>query len=101
MVPEKLITADCHITPPLSIVDELPEHYREYFPRIEKDENGKDVYKTRPHRVHVDDDRRRADSDIQADATGAEGNVVSEAHSAWTPRNSSPTWSATGCTARC
>ena len=25
MVPEKLITADCHITPPLSIVNELPE----------------------------------------------------------------------------
>ena len=45
MVPDKLITADCHITPPLSIVNELPEHYREYFPRIEKNENGKDVYK--------------------------------------------------------
>ena len=42
MVPDKLITADCHITPPLSIVNELPEHYREYFPRIEKNENGKD-----------------------------------------------------------
>ena len=44
MVPDKLITADCHITPPLSIVNELPEHYREYFPRIEKDENGNDYY---------------------------------------------------------
>lgn len=32
MVPEKLVTADCHITPPLSIVNELPEQYREYFP---------------------------------------------------------------------
>ena len=42
MVPEKLITADCHITPPLSLVNELPEHYREYFPRLEKDENGKE-----------------------------------------------------------
>ena len=37
MVPEKLITADCHITPPLSLVNELPEHYREYFPRIDFD----------------------------------------------------------------
>ena len=45
MVPDKLITADCHITPPLTLVDELPEHYREYFPRIEKDEHGEDVYR--------------------------------------------------------
>lgn len=59
MVPEKLITADCHITPPLSIVNELPEHYREFFPRIEKDEHGKDVYQPRTHRVAVHDDRRR------------------------------------------
>ena len=44
MVPDKLITADTHITPQLQIVDELPEHYREYFPRIEKDEHGNDVY---------------------------------------------------------
>ena len=36
MVPGKLITADRDITPPLSIVNELPEHYREYFPRTRR-----------------------------------------------------------------
>ena len=80
MVPDRLITADCHITPPLSIVNELPEHYREYFPRIEKDENGNDVYKL-GHIVSLSMmTGEGADSDIQADATGAEGNVVKEAH---------------------
>ena len=41
MVPEKLITADCHITPPLSIVNELPEHYREYFPESRRTRTGR------------------------------------------------------------
>ena len=58
MVPEKLITADCHITPPLSIVNELPEHYREYFPRIEKDGTVL-MFTARTYRVAVHDDRRR------------------------------------------
>ena len=40
MVPDKLITADCHIAPPYELINELPESYREYFPRIEKDEGG-------------------------------------------------------------
>ena len=31
MVPEKLITADCHIAPPYELINELPEHYREFF----------------------------------------------------------------------
>jgi hypothetical protein len=80
MVPEKLITADCHITPPLSIVNELPERMREYFPRLEKDETGKDVYKM-GHIVSLSMmTGEGSDSDIQADATGAEGNIVSEAH---------------------
>src|SRR5215472_13795381 len=79
MVPDKLITADTHITPPLELVNELPEHYREYFPRIEKDENGKDVYKP-GHIVSLAMMTGEGTSDLTADATGAEGNVVSEAH---------------------
>ena len=58
MVPERLITADCHITPPLSIVNELPEHYREYFPRLEKDETRQGRLQDGPYRVPVHDDRR-------------------------------------------
>src|ERR1700759_190660 len=80
MVQESVIPPACHIPPPLSIVNELPEHYREYFPRIEKDENGRDVYKL-GHIVSLSMmTGAGSDSDIQADATGAEGNVVSEAH---------------------
>jgi len=79
MVPDKLITADTHITPPLEIVNELPEHYREYFPRIEKDERGADVYKP-GHIVSLSMMTGEGTSDIKADATGAGGNVVTEAH---------------------
>ncbi len=32
----RLITTDCHIAPPYSLTDELPESYREYFPRLER-----------------------------------------------------------------
>jgi hypothetical protein len=47
---------------------ELPEHYREYFPRIDKDETGKDVYKP-GHIVSLSMmTGEGADSDIQADA---------------------------------
>jgi hypothetical protein len=80
MVPDKLITADCHIAPPYELINELPESYREYFPRIEKDENGKDVFKA-GHIVTMGMmTGEGVDSDITADATGAVGNVVAEAH---------------------
>jgi len=36
----RLITSDCHIAPPYSLVDELPESYREYFPRLERRADG-------------------------------------------------------------
>ena len=80
MVPDKLITADCHIAPPYELIDELPEHYREYFPRIEKDENGKDTFKAGHIVSMAMMAGEGAESDITADATGAVGNVVAEAH---------------------
>ena len=101
MVPEKLITADCHIAPPLQIVDELPESYRQYFPRIEKDENGNNVYK--PGHI-VDMSMMAGDGvelDITADATGAEGNVVPRPIRAATPPSSLPTSNGTVSTERC
>jgi hypothetical protein len=101
MVPDKLITADCHITPPLSLVNELPEHYREYFPRIEKDENGKDVYKL-GHIVSLSMmTGEGADSDIPADATGPRETSSARPISAWTPPSNWPTWSATVSTEQC
>lgn len=80
MVPEKLITADCHIAPPYELINELPEHYREFFPRIEKDENGKDVFKAGHIVTMAMMTGEGTESDITADATGAVGNVVAEAH---------------------
>ncbi len=57
-------------------MNELPERYREYFPRIEKDEAGKEVFKP-GHIVSLSMmTGEGADSDIRSDATGAEGNVV-------------------------
>jgi predicted TIM-barrel fold metal-dependent hydrolase len=39
----RLITSDCHIGPPFSLVDELPESYRQYFPRLQHREGGTQV----------------------------------------------------------
>ncbi len=36
----KLITTDCHVSPPLSVLDELPESYRQYFRRVEQRPDG-------------------------------------------------------------
>jgi predicted TIM-barrel fold metal-dependent hydrolase len=36
----RLITTDCHIAPPYSLVEELPESYREHFPRLDRREDG-------------------------------------------------------------
>ena len=36
----KLITTDCHISPPFSVLDELPESYRQYFRRVEHRPDG-------------------------------------------------------------
>jgi len=44
----KLITSDCHIAAPFSLVDELPESYREFYPRV--DRRGNASYVTWPHR---------------------------------------------------
>ena len=36
----KLITTDCHIAAPFSLIDELPEPFREFFPRLETRADG-------------------------------------------------------------
>jgi predicted TIM-barrel fold metal-dependent hydrolase len=36
----RLITSDCHIAVPYSVLNELPESYRQYFPRIEHRSDG-------------------------------------------------------------
>jgi predicted TIM-barrel fold metal-dependent hydrolase len=36
----KLITTDCHVAAPYSVVEELPESYRQWFPRVEARDDG-------------------------------------------------------------
>jgi predicted TIM-barrel fold metal-dependent hydrolase len=40
-VERKLITTDCHIGPPFSLVDQLPESYRSYFTKLEARDDGR------------------------------------------------------------
>lgn len=44
----RLITSDCHVSPPYSVLDELPESYRRWFPRIEQRPDG--VYLLSPEK---------------------------------------------------
>lgn len=32
----RLVTSDCHIAPPFTLLEDLPESYREYFPRLRR-----------------------------------------------------------------
>jgi predicted TIM-barrel fold metal-dependent hydrolase len=45
---KKLITTDCHVAAPHSVVDELPESYRQYYPQVERRADGE--YLRMPHR---------------------------------------------------
>ena len=36
----KLITTDCHVAAPYSVLDELPESYRQHFSRVEHRADG-------------------------------------------------------------
>ena len=36
----KMITTDCHVSTPPTVVDQLPEKYREHFPRIDRRDDG-------------------------------------------------------------
>jgi predicted TIM-barrel fold metal-dependent hydrolase len=79
----RLITTDCHIAPPHSLVDELPESYRQYFPHLEDRDDGK--YIVRPESVAMAmmgggrDMGVRVEDNPQALARAAVGNVCEEA----------------------
>lgn len=89
----RMISADCHIGAPYELVNELPEKYREYYPRLELREDG--VHVVQPEimamaammmgmadnsasmKVDVKDERRMA--------TGAVGNVCPGATASFDP----------------
>jgi hypothetical protein len=82
-VERRLITTDCHIAPPHSLVDELPESYREHFARLEDRADGK--YVVRPESAALAmmgggrDPGMKVDDDPKALARAAVGNVCEEA----------------------
>jgi predicted TIM-barrel fold metal-dependent hydrolase len=82
-VERKLITADCHIAPPFSLVDELPESDRAYFPRLDRRGDGAYVLWHRPVPMGMttaDPMAIRIDDTPRAQARAAVANVCPEAH---------------------
>jgi predicted TIM-barrel fold metal-dependent hydrolase len=79
----RLITTDCHIAPPYSLVEELPESYREHFPRLDRRADG--AYVVQPlqrEMVAMMGDAGRGmkvDDEPRALARAAVGNVCDEA----------------------
>jgi predicted TIM-barrel fold metal-dependent hydrolase len=85
----RLITTDCHIAPPFSLVDELPQSYREYFPHLDRRADG--VYLNSPvsqEMVALMGDRARGvkvDTDRASLARAAVGNVCEGAEPSFDP----------------
>jgi hypothetical protein len=44
----RLITSDCHIAPPFSLVEKLPAKYRDYFPRLLRRDAALEVRRPKP-----------------------------------------------------
>jgi predicted TIM-barrel fold metal-dependent hydrolase len=82
-VERRLITTDCHIAPPHSLVDELPESYREYFARLEDRDDGKYVIRPESAAMAMMGAGRemgmKVENNPKALARAAVGNVCEEA----------------------
>ena len=96
MSPRRMITTDCHIAPPFSLVEQLPESYRRHFTRLVRRKDGSHLIHPVPPaaaalmmgdgpgsgatmvEVPVDDDP-------QALAKAAVGNVCPEATPSFDP----------------
>ena len=77
----RMITTDCHIAVPQTLVDELPEAYREHFPRLEDRDDG--TYVVRPvtgrmSAMMAGDNGMKVDDDPRALAHAAVANVCTE-----------------------
>jgi predicted TIM-barrel fold metal-dependent hydrolase len=77
----RMITTDCHIAPPYSIVEELPEAYREHFTRVDRRPEG--AFLVQPNNALAAMFGRGPDTPIEDDprtlARSAIGNVCPEA----------------------
>jgi predicted TIM-barrel fold metal-dependent hydrolase len=88
-VTRRLITTDCHFAPPFSLVEELPESYREHFPRLQR--RGGDTYVIWPRPVATamtesNDPAVRVSDNPRALARAAIANVCPEADPSFDPR---------------
>ena len=86
----RLVTTDCHIAPPFSLVDELPESYREYFPRIDRRHDGAYLMQPRSEKMAAlmmdrGDDGFEIPDDRVSLARAAVGNVCPEAAPSFDP----------------
>jgi predicted TIM-barrel fold metal-dependent hydrolase len=84
----RLITTDCHIAPPFSLVEELPESYREHFPRLARRDDGAYVTQRRPAAMAMMGDAgagTKVDDNPRALARAAVGNVCPEAEPSFEP----------------
>lgn len=90
-----MITTDCHIAPPLSLMEELPESYRRYFSHVERRDGQTHLIRPmlRAAAMGMTDDRVDArptmdtavDDDPAALARAAVGNVCPEAMPSFDP----------------
>lgn len=78
----RLITSDCHIAPPFSVVDELPESYRQYLPHLRRRDGELQVVRPRhPAMAMMEggDGGTRVSNDPLSLARAAVCNVLPEA----------------------
>jgi predicted TIM-barrel fold metal-dependent hydrolase len=88
MMSRRLITTDCHFAPPFSLVDELPESYREHFPRLVRRGRATSVIWPRPVATAMTDTNDPAvsiDDHPRALARAAIANVCPEAEPSFDP----------------
>ena len=85
----RMITTDCHIAPPYSLIDELPQSYREHFPRLERRTEGaflkRPAVQGRPAMMVADDNGVEIADDPVSLARTAVGNVCPEATPSFDP----------------
>jgi predicted TIM-barrel fold metal-dependent hydrolase len=86
----RMITTDCHIAPPLSLVDELPESYRKYYARLEHRDDGDFVVQPISPAIAemmgaAELDTAEKVGDLRSQARAAVRNVCQEAQPSFDP----------------
>jgi predicted TIM-barrel fold metal-dependent hydrolase len=86
----RMITTDCHIAPPFSLVEQLPESYREYFARVERRDDGAHLIQPIPRAMQMmmpegATQGIKVNDDPATLARAAVGNVCPEARPSFDP----------------